>query len=577
MNNTYRKLKAQERTQLIEQGCTADDWSTIEVCGEFTPNQIRNCGFKGNIRIEGNVLIRNVGTLSGYNICNGACIENTNTLETTGKSSFGNGVQATVINEGGGREVPLFNRLSAQFAYIMALYRHREATIGKLLDIILQEIPNEQIGTICSGARIMGCGIIRDVHIGADALLEGVSFCSNGTVYSHAGQHTYLGAGVKLRDFIVCGNSIVNNGTVAERCFFGNATHASALTATDSLFFANSHCDNGEVCSVLAGPYTISHHKSTLLIAGMFSFFNAGSGTNQSNHLLKSGPVHQGIHQRGCKYGSDAYMMLPALDGAFTTVIGRHKSHPDTESFPFSILIENEGQSWLLPGNNLTAYGTMRDISKWQQRDKRDNHSPDILHFTECNPYIAERIGRAIDLSEELTSKEHGEVIIHKRIRMKSAMLRRGLKLYRLAMEKYLGGILNTGAQPDMCGAGSWIDAAGMYLPATVMERILEQVDSGKIDSTDAIEEALREAAYHYNEYAAGWAHDRLEKLLGHKPSAEEIRNAIEAGNVAAEKLAAMAAEDLRSEQSDSMSIGYGLDVQDNETKYEDFRAVRRL
>ena len=62
-----------------------------------------------------------------------------------------------------------------------------------------------------------------------------------------------------MRDFIVCGNSIIDNGTVAERCFFGNATRASALTATDSLFFAGSHCDNGEACSVLAGPYTISH------------------------------------------------------------------------------------------------------------------------------------------------------------------------------------------------------------------------------------------------------------------------------------------------------------------------------
>ena len=194
--------------------------------------------------------------------------------------------------------------------------------------------------------------------------MEGASFLSNGTVASHPGQRTYIGPGVKMRDFIVCGNSIIDNGTVAERCFFGNATRASALTATDSLFFAGSHCDNGEACSVLAGPYTISHHKSTLLIAGMFSFFNAGSGTNQSNHLLKSGPVHQGIHQRGCKYGSDAYMMLPALDGAFTTVIGRHKSHPDTECFPFSLLIEQEGYSWLLPGSNLATAGAAADLAK---------------------------------------------------------------------------------------------------------------------------------------------------------------------------------------------------------------------
>ena len=127
----------------------------------------------------------------------------------------------------------------------------------------------------------------------------------------------------------------------------------------------------------------------------MFSFFNAGSGTNQSNHLLKSGPVHQGIHQRGCKYGSDAYMMLPALDGAFTTVIGRHKSHPDTECFPFSLLIEQEGYSWLLPGSNLATAGAARDLAKWPQRDRRDRYAGDLINFEECNPYIAERITAA--------------------------------------------------------------------------------------------------------------------------------------------------------------------------------------
>ena len=66
---------------------------------------------------------------------------------------------------------------------------------------------------------------------------------------------------------------------------------------------------------MFAGPYTVSHHRATLLIAGYFSFFNAGSGANQSNHMYKSGPVHQGVHLRGCKFGSDAYVLLPASTG----------------------------------------------------------------------------------------------------------------------------------------------------------------------------------------------------------------------------------------------------------------------
>ena len=72
----------------------------------------------------------------------------------------------------------------------------------------------------------------------------------------------------------------------------------------------------------------------------MFSFFNAGSGSNQSNHLFKSGAVHQSVHLRGCKFASGAYIMSPALEGAFTMIMGHHSYHHDTSAFPYSYLIE---------------------------------------------------------------------------------------------------------------------------------------------------------------------------------------------------------------------------------------------
>ena len=59
--------------------------------------------------------------------------------------------------------------------------------------------------------------------------------------------------------------------------------------------------------------------------------------------MYKSGPVHQGVHLRGCKFGSDAYVLLPASTGAFTIVTGRHYNHHDTERMPFSYLVEEAG------------------------------------------------------------------------------------------------------------------------------------------------------------------------------------------------------------------------------------------
>ena len=97
-----------------------------------------------------------------------------------------------------------------------------------------------------------------------------------------------------------------------------------------------------------AGPYTVTHHKSTLLIAGMFSFMNAGSGSNQSNHMYKLGPIHQGTLERGAKTTSDSYILWPARVGAFSLVMGRHVNHSDTSNLPFSYLIEQNNTTYLV-------------------------------------------------------------------------------------------------------------------------------------------------------------------------------------------------------------------------------------
>ena len=105
-------------------------------------------------------------------------------------------------------------------------------------------------------------------------------------------------------------------------------------------------------------------HKSSLLIAGMFSFLNAGSGSNQSNHMYKLGPIHQGVVERGSKTTSDSYILWPAKVGAFSLIMGRHVNHPDTSGMPFSYLIEHGNRSYLVPGANLKSVGTIRDAQK---------------------------------------------------------------------------------------------------------------------------------------------------------------------------------------------------------------------
>lgn len=585
----YRKLTPDEIAALISQGCRSKDWNSIEVAGGFSTENISNCLFRGSVSIGNDVYINNIGSyIADTVILDGAYIENTGVIESTGSGNFGMGVMAEVVNEAGGREVPLHTGLTAQTAYMAAVYRHRRKAIERFGEMVgdWNSACTEPRCVIGEGTRITNCLILRDVHIGCEVVVDGAAILSNGTIECAAGQETFVGPGVKMYDFIMLGGSRVDNGAVLKKCFVSSAVRISAIVAVDSVFFANAHCDNGEFCHVFAGPYTVSHHRSTLLIAGMFSFFNAGSGMNRSNHLFKSGPVHQGIHQRGVKYGSGSYVMLPALDGAFNTVLGKHKNHPDTEEFPYSYLMEVDDESYLLPGMNLASCGTTRDIAKWQKRDVRDRFARDLISFEECNPFITERIIKAITVSEQLLSKEGVEVHHYKRVKIKTTMLRRGLQLYRLAKDKFMGVMLEecgpcvepsgkTSLLAD--GTGSWIDAGGMFMPRDIMTAILDMIESGDLPTVESVVNEFAAAYGNYKAYACQWALDMLEKEFGRKPTPEDIAAAVKKGHEAAAKLAQLSDDDARKERNTSFAISYGLDAACEEDRLADYMIVRGI
>lgn len=580
----YKKLSDDHIRVLTSLNCRAEDWDKVRVAEGFDPEKVRNCFFRGNICLGSGVYINNIGScISNYTICDGAYIENVATMETVGASTFGNGVQAAAVNEGGGREIPLVDGLTAQAAYIIAMYRHRPAIIKRLKAMAEEyaESVKSEMGTIGAGTRITNSGIIRNVRTGPGTVIEGATILSNGSINCTSENPSFVGAGVKMYDFIVQGRSEIDGGTTLRRCFVGEGVQVCGLTGIDSVFFANSHFENGEVCSIFAGPFTVSHHKSSLLIAGMFSFFNAGSGSNQSNHLFKTGAVHQGINRRGCKYGSDAYVVLPARTGAYTIVLGRHKDHHDTEDFPYSYLIETSGRSCLKPAINLTNYGTVRDLAKWCRRDRRGTLRADRINFQEHNPFITERILRGISASEKLLAGGDKAEYAWSGTKVRSFALRRGLGWYRLAREKFLGAMLaeapDCPAVPEREWSGAWIDAAGMYMTAAAMDDIFDKIEAGEINSFDGLETELDHIFVRYGAAAYAWALNELEKELGRKASQKDIARAVKRGLRAAAKLEKLTEEDRRKDEGPEMSVGYGLDSQSEEERLEDYRRVRGL
>ena len=567
-NLTPSEIEAVERL-----GTTADDWSQILVGDNFRPEQLRQSRLGGRVELgEGAQIIRSY--VANYRIGRGSLVEQVTALQCRTESTFGGGVGVAAMNECEGRTVHICDRLSAQTAYMMALYRHRPRLIEALEQMVEQEVEHNRstMGQVGEECTISGARFIREVRIGNRVTIDGSSALVNGTILDDV----TIGVDVKAYDFIIVEGAHIANGATIERCFVGESCILDkGFTAADSLFFANSHCENGEAAAIFAGPYTVSHHKSSLLIAGMFSFFNAGSGSNQSNHLFKSGAVHQAVHPRGCKFASGAYIMSPALEGAFTMVMGHHSRHHDTSEFPYSYLLEKEERSFLLPAINLTSYGTVRDIDKWPKRDRR-KVMRDVINFEAHNPYTTYAMLQAVDRLHTIEEQNpDSPVYSYNRVQIRAAALQRGRALYNRAIVVALGAMLEKGASAERYnGTGRWLDVAGQYISKRVVEEIIDQIESGELTTIGEVDNAFRIFAVHYDDYAHSWAEEVYASLLGHTPTVEEIQEAIEAGRNAAETMRRTTDADRDRDYAPDMAVSYGLDCDTPEERMADFRAV---
>lgn len=628
-NSRYRKLTSEEIGQLIMQGCTSENWDLIEVKEQFSPENIIRTNFSGFIKlglfgeefnlyggvkfksgiynswlnnciIEDHALIHNVRSyISNYRIESRVVIHNVNTIAVDGTTTFGNGIRVKAINEQGGREIPIYDHLSTHIAYILALYRHRRdliEVIEKLVSNYIEYIRSD-MGVIKSGATIINCDSIKNVRVGSAARLEGVRKLYNGSINSCYDDPVLIGDGVIMENFIVSSGSRITDATLISNCFIGQGCILDKhYSAVESLFFANCQGFHGEASAVFAGPYTVTHHKSTLLIAGIFSFLNAGSGSNQSNHMYKLGPIHQGVVERGVKTTSDSYLLWPSHIGAFSLVMGRHYKHTDTSDFPFSYLIESNDESILVPAINLKSIGTIRDSKKWPVRDVRqDPNLLDQINFNLLSPYTVQKMisGRRIleKLREEGPTK--GSDYSWGRMIIRSNSLERAIHLYDLAIYKFLGNSIITRLQgrnyaevndifealrkDTPVGAGRWVDLSGLICPLEAVEELFKLVESSTITTIEEINSMLANIHQKYYSYEWTWACKTFSDYTGkdlEDYSVDELIDLIERWRSSVLEIDNYLYEDARKEFSMLKMTGFGIDG-DESDRHLDFESVR--
>lgn len=557
----YRLLSDEEIGILEENGCTAEDWTSLNVDYDFNPAFIRNVRFYGtvnlgvfeknievtngfmkhsgisnatlrNVTIGDNCLIENVGCyINNYVIGDECCICNVATMETTAEATFGEGNTISVLNEAGNGNVVLFRGLTANIAALMVTHPDDKDLSAALKTMARNDISQRLAdrGTIGNRVRITNTTEITNTNIDDNCEVNGACRLSDCTLAAAPDDSVYIGSGVICENSIIADGSSVLNSAKVFNCYVGEACQiTNGFTAESSLFFANTYMANGEACAAFCGPFSASHHKSSLLIGCMTSFYNAGSCTNFSNHAYKMGPVHYGTLERGSKTASGSHTLLPATIGAFSMCMGKISGHPDTRRLPFSYIIGTGRDTVLVPGKNIATVGLYRDISKWPRRDVRmESAKNTLINYDWLSPFT---INEIMEGREELgrllrIQGEDAAVYEYEGCKMSGKSLRRGLRLYDMAVELFIGEVLMSHDLDDRCavsGAGGWSDLSGLLLPSSEVERVIEKIKLGIISTVNDLTEVF--VAYNdmYGEYLWTFTVSLIKYYLGNDELTEE-------------------------------------------------------
>ena len=557
----YRLLSDEEIGILEENGCTAEDWTSLNVDYDFNPAFIRNVRFYGtvnlgvfeknievtngfmkhsgisnatlrNVTIGDNCLIENVGCyINNYVIGDECCICNVATMETTAEATFGEGNTISVLNEAGNGNVVLFRGLTANIAALMVAHPDDKDLSAALKTMARNDISQRLAdrGTIGNRVRITNTTEITNTNIDDNCEVNGACRLSDCTLAAAPDDSVYIGSGVICENSIIADGSSVLNSAKVFNCYVGEACQiTNGFTAESSLFFANTYMTNGEACAAFCGPFSASHHKSSLLIGCMTSFYNAGSCTNFSNHAYKMGPVHYGTLERGSKTASGSHTLLPATIGAFSMCMGKISGHPDTRRLPFSYIIGTGRDTILVPGKNIATVGLYRDISKWPRRDVRmESAKNTLINYDWLSPFT---INEIMEGREELgrllrIQGEDAAVYEYEGCKMSGKSLRRGLRLYDMAVELFIGEVLMSHDLDDRCaasGAGGWSDLSGLLLPSSEVERVIEKIKLGIISTVNDLTEVF--VAYNdmYGEYLWTFTVSLIKYYLGKDELTEE-------------------------------------------------------
>ena len=176
---------------------------------------------------------------------------------------------------------------------------------------------------------------------------------------------------------------------------------------------------------------------------------------------------------------------------------------------------------------------------------------------------------------------------------IKKSSLKNGLKLYGLAIDKFLGNSLITklmslesdslgqlleAMKPvSLYGDGDWVDIAGMIAPKAAVADLLAVVESGDIHDVETLGQLFREMHSEYYDYEWKWAYRIIKEYYGidlQYATVDSLTDLVKKWRESVVALDQLIYEDARKEFSLSSMTSFGADG-DKYEQQQDFMNVR--
>jgi hypothetical protein len=204
---------------------------------------------------------------------------------------------------------------------------------------------------------------------------------------------------------------------------------------------------------------------------------------------------------------------------------------------------------------------------------------------------------KAIDILHELqeTCGYTSEYYSYQSCRIKNSSLNNGIELYNIAIKKFLGNSIISRLKGFMFssvealrerlipesndGLGEWLDIAGLIAPKILIDQLLNDIESGKVDKLKEINHILEDIHNNYYNLEWTWAWDKIQSYYGYQQDTitpKDIIRLVEDWKDAVVSLDKRLYQDAKKEFSLSSQTGFGADGNNDEQRL-DFEQVRGI